>query len=298
MERTDMNLTRRTFLKTSACMAAALSLQRAETARARTNIRLSACDWSMQMTAQPEALGAAQALGLEGVEIAASTGVPDDGLPVAEAETRAAYKEAMERTGVTVSGVALTFHNNTPFARDPRAPEWLASCIDAAEDLGAGVILIPFFFAGDLRDEGGELLADDVDATLERLRDAAPAAEEAGVVLGIENWLSAEENLDIVERIGSDMVRVYYDIGNSTVQGYDVPAEIRLLADQLAPSIHFKDGGGALGDGEVDMEGVAEALEDIAYQGWVTLETAVLDRDRDGSFERNAAFARELLGLG
>ncbi len=291
-----MELTRRGFMKASAAAATTAALASRTRARAAVDIRLSACDWSLRLRAQPAALDVAQELGLEGVEISATDEVRDE-IRLADPAFRAQYKEAMERTGLSVASVGMGFLNQAPFARDPRGPAWLEQTIEAAADLEAGVILMAFFGDGDLRGEDGELREADVDTLVERLRDAAPMAEDAGVILGIENWLSAEQNLAILERVDSEAVQVYYDVGNSTVRGYDVTAEIRLLDERIAPSVHFKDGDNALGEGDVDVDGVAGAMRDIEYNGWVTLETAILDDDRDASFRRNAAFVRDLFGI-
>ena len=120
--------------------------------------------------------------------------------------------------------------------------------------------------------------------------------KEAGVILGLENTLSAVQNLDICDRVKSDAVQVYYDIRNSTSNGYDVPAEIRLLDDRMC-QIHFKDGSDYLGEGIVEMAPVAEALNDIAYAGWIVLETSTPSKDRNADFKRNAEYVRNLMGM-
>ncbi|MFP4171919.1 MAG: sugar phosphate isomerase/epimerase family protein [Candidatus Hydrogenedentota bacterium] len=291
-----MRFTRRGFMITSAAAAATAALGPWGKPRAAVDIRLSACDWSLRMSANPEGLDVAKELGLDGLEVSATDEARDE-IKLADPAFRERYKEAMERTGLPVSSVGMAFLNQAPFARDPRGPAWLEQTIEAAADLEAEVILMAFFGDGDLRDEDGEPRETDVDTLVERLRDAAPMAEDAGVILGIENWLSADQNMAILERVESHAVQVYYDVRNSTVRGYDVPAEIRRLGGRIAPSIHFKDGDHALGEGRVDFHGVAEAMRDIQYSGWVTLETAILDDDRGASFRRNAAFVRDLFGL-
>jgi len=117
------------------------------------------------------------------------------------------------------------------------------------------------------------------------------------VILGIENTLSARQNLDILARIGHDSVRIYYDVGNSTGMGYDVPAEIRQLSDKIA-IFHFKDGPDYLGEGKVKYAPIAEAIRAINYQGWIVLETSNPSKDRIADTKRNAAFIRKLFGLG
>ncbi len=290
-----MQTTRRQFLAgvagTGAAGVAALWARGAGAAEA-PKYRLSACDWSLR-AGGPEGVEVARAVGLDGLEV--SAGDSTDTLAIADPAYRQRYKEAFTTTGLVASSLAMGFLNNTPLATDPRGPAWLEQTIDAAADLDAKIILLAFFGNGDLRHEG-QLKENDVDAVVERLKDAAPRAEAAGVILGLENTLSAADNLAILDRVKSDAVRVYYDVGNSTGGGYDVPAEIRQLGDRMC-QIHFKDGGHFLGEGEVAMEPVAEALDDIGYRGWVVLETAIPTGDRDADFRRNVEFVRTLLDI-
>ncbi len=289
-----MNITRRGFLKRTACGAVALSAASrwGLAAGEAPKLKVGACDWSL-MVVEPGALEVAKAIGLDGVEI--SAGDPADTLRIADPAYRQQYKELAENTGVEVASVAMGLLNNAPLATDPRGPAWLEQTIDATKDLGAKVILLAFFGKGDLRDRRG-LKAAECDAVVERLKAAAPRAEAAGVILGLENTLSAKDNLAILDRVQSDAVQVYYDIGNSTYNGYDVPAEIRELGDRIC-QFHFKDGGAFLGKGRVEMEPVAEAMRAINYEGWIVLETAMPTRKRDEDFRTNADYVRTLFGM-
>jgi sugar phosphate isomerase/epimerase len=292
-----MQATRRDFLLQTGFGIAAtgFGLSRAMAEDGKPALRLSACDWSLGAWG-PEGLALAAAVGLDGLEISAATdnGSPGDVLAVADAERRAAYKEQSKEHGVVVSSVAMGLLNGFPMVSDPRAMAWTEETIDGTKDLGARVMLMAFFGKGDLRDKSGALKTQDVDTLIGQLKELAPKAEKAGVILGLENTLSAEQNLDILGRVQSNAVRVYYDVGNSTANGYDVPAEIRLLRDRIC-QIHFKDNKGHLGEGEVDMSAAGRAMRDIGYAGWVVLETKVLG-ERDADFRRNAAFTRALLG--
>jgi sugar phosphate isomerase/epimerase len=289
-----MGITRRQFLARSTGGLAGVLLVSDWMAAEETGsrIRLSACDWSLR-AGGPEGLEVAKKVGLDGLEV--SAGGAADTLQIADANYRQQYKEAMSKTGILVSSVAMGLLNDAPLASDPRGPAWLDQTIDATRDLGAKAILLAFFGKGDLRN-GKDLKAGDVDVVVERLKAAAPRAEKAGVILGIENTLSAQQNLGILERVKNDAVRIYYDVGNSTDNGYDVPAEIRLLGARIC-QFHFKDGGHYLGEGKVRMKPVAEAMRAINYRGWIVLETAVPSKDRDADFQKNAAFVRTLMGL-
>ena len=285
-------MTRRSFLKGTAAgiagAAAAPKLLRAEEAAA-PKIRVSACDWSLGASG-PGGMEVAKRCTLDGLEL--SPGGPADKLQIADAAYRQKIKEAVKATGVPVSSLAMGLLNDCPLASDPRGPAWLEQTTEATRDLGAKVILMAFFGRGDLV-QGAEVKTKELDAVIGRLKDAAPKAKECGVYLGVESYLSAKQNLDLLERVGSDWVRVYYDCRNSTDKGYDAPAEIRLLKDRIC-QVHFKDGGHYLGEGPLKWEPVAEALKAIGYKGWYVLETAC-PKNRDADFTRNAAYLRKLM---
>ena len=237
-------------------------------------------------------LKSAKQAGLDGVEV--GVGGPADRLRIADPAYRKTIKEQMKATGLAVSSLSMDLLNGNPVATDPRGLAWLEQTIDAAKDLGAVGILVPFFGkAGLLR--GKELKKDAVDALVGRMKEIAPKARKAGVALGLENTCSAGQNLQILDRIGSDAVGCYYDIGNSTYGGYDAPAEIRQLRGRIC-LIHFKDGGHYLGEGKVKMQPVGEALKEIRYAGWIVLETACPSKSAVADCKRNADFARKLMG--
>lgn len=287
-------ISRRQFLAGSAAGVAALSVaaERSDAAGSANPILLSACDWSLGADG-PAGLAVAKDVRLDGLEL--SAGTAEDILKIADPAYRQQYKDMMKTTGIAVSSVAMGFLNGSPLATESRGVAWLEQTIEATKDLGASVILVAFFGQGDLRN-GKELKKTETDALIGKLKEAAPKAKASGVVLGLENTLSAEANLRILDRVGNDAVRVYYDTGNSTDNGYDVPAEIRLLRDRIC-QFHFKDGGHYLGEGKVAMKPVADAMAAIQYKGWVVLETAIPSKDRIADFRKNAGYVRGLLGI-
>jgi len=289
----DRRPTRREFLRQAAaagglaaaglCSTSVLPAACAEAERI-AKIRIGSCSLG---------LDDAKLAGLDGVEI--GVGGAADTLHVADPAVRQEYKEKMKATGLVISSFMMGLLNSYPLASDPRAPAWLEQSIDAAKDLGAGVILVAFFGKGSLL-SGREVKKDDVDVVVERVKAAAPRAKAAGVVLGLENTLSARQNAEILDRIASDAVRIYYDVGNTTGMGYDVPAEIRFLKDRIA-IFHFKDGPNYLGEGKVQFQPIAAAIEEIGFEGWIVLETSSPSKDRVADARRNAAYIRKLFRL-
>jgi sugar phosphate isomerase/epimerase len=285
-------LSRRTFLKGSLAGLAGAELlfhlsshAAAPVSAGPARLRLGSCRVNLEQAKQA---------GLDGVEI--PVGDAAERLRVADPAVRQQYKEQMAQTGLVISSFMMGLLNSHPLASDPRAPAWLTQCIEAAQDLGAGVILVAFFGKGDLLQDG-KVKAAELDVVVERLKAAAPRAQQAGVILAMENTLSAKQNVEILERIGHRSVRVYYDVGNSTTRGYDVPEEIRFLKDRIA-CIHFKDRDRYLGEGQIQFEPIAAAIKAIGYQGWIVLETANPSKDAVADARRNAAYVRKLFGLG
>jgi sugar phosphate isomerase/epimerase len=235
-------------------------------------------------------LDQAKLAGLDGAEI--RVGNPADKLQIADPAIRQRYKEQMSSTGLVISSFMMGLLNEAPLASDPRGPAWLEQSIDGAKDLKVGVILVAFFGKGDLLKDG-QLNEAAVDVVVKRLQDAAPRARDAGVILALENRLSAKQNLAVLDRIGHASVRIYYDVGNLTNMGYDVAAEIRFLKDRIV-CFHFKDGGGYIGKGKVPYDPIAASIKAIGYQGWIVMETPNPSKDAVADAKRNAAFIRKL----
>jgi len=240
-------------------------------------------------TLVPEGLDLAKRIGLDGVEI--SAGRPEKGtMRLTDAAYAATLRERMKATGLPITSVCLDVLCDVPLATEPRAAEWTRQAIALAAGLGAKIVLQAYFGPGDLR-QGDVRNTAAIDAVVARLRELAPVAEKAGIVIGIENTLTAQENLAILDRIGSRAVKAYYDVGNAQYFGYDQAADIRLLKDRMC-QIHFKDGG-YLGEGNVKLAPVAAALQDIGYAGWLVLETNNPSGNPEADFRRNLATLKQ-----
>ena len=177
-----------------------------------------------------------------------------------------------------------------PYKSDPRTVEWVRDSIDVCQALQVKMVLLAFFGNGDLRDDKAGM-----DEVVRRLKAVAPKAEKAGVALGIESWLSADQHLEIIDRVGSNAVQVYYDVCNSNDRGYDIYKEIRQLGRKRICEFHAKENGSLLGQGKVDFKKVRAALDDIGYTGWIQIEGAVPPgKEMLESYQANCKFMREI----
>ena len=262
--------TRRTVLVRGGQAAVALAIARMSPLFAAPSSRwfkIGGCEWMLGKCA-PSSLELAKRIGLDGIQLGMGTGA--DGVDLRKPEVQQAYLKAAKATGMGISSASLAWTNAMPLKSDPRAAQWLADSIDAGKALGLPMIMPACFGRGDLDMAN----AKEIDHLVAVLKSAAPKAEKEGVLLGLESYLSAEDNLKILERVGSPAIRVYYDVGNSTDKGRDILKEIRTLG-KLICELHAKDGRYMLGQGRIDFRQVRKALDDVDYSGWLQLEAAV-----------------------
>ncbi len=234
----------------------------------KRTFKIGACDWSINNGGDLAAIKMAKDIGLDGVEV--SFGRPGDKYDLRAEENRKQYLDESKREGVEICSLAMGVLNQIPYATSPEAEQWVLDCIEVMPKLNQKVVLLAFFSNGDLKDK-----PDMQQAAIERLKKAAPKAEKAGVVLGVESYLNADEHTRILDAVGSPAVKVYYDVANMEKMGYDVYKEIRQLGRDRICQIHCKENGFLLGEGKIDFVKVKEAVDEIRWQGWLIIEGAV-----------------------
>lgn len=236
--------------------------------RAKSAYKIGACDWSVEGGASLKAFDNAKKLGLDGIQVSLNS--LTDEMHLRNRAVQEQYKAASRRTGVAIGGLAIGTLNDVPYKSEARTEQWVQDSVDVAKALGVKTVLLAFFEKNDLKND-----AKGTQVVIDRLKAVAPKAEKAGVVLGIESWLSAPEHLAIIEAVGSPAVQVYYDVCNSSVMGYDIYREMRDLGSKQICEVHIKENGYLIGQGKVDMKRVRQTLDQIGYRGWLQLEGAV-----------------------
>ena len=263
-------VSRRGFLKAAvggaAVIAASTPLMHAM--RPDVPLRIGMCDWNLGKTADVDAIRVAHEIGLNGVEVSLLS--RNDTKYLRGQDIQDAYRTASLKYGIQIPSIAIGELNRVPLKSEPKTALWVADSIEAARNIGAKNILLAFFGNGELRMED----KDDITRVVDVLIELAPEAEKNGIILGLENTLSAEDNLRILERINSPAVQVYYDAKNSANNGYDILQEIRMLKGYLCQA-HLKNGKFPLSEKDnVDFIEVASAYKEIGYNGWYVLETS------------------------
>jgi L-ribulose-5-phosphate 3-epimerase len=253
--------------------------------------RISACDWSIGKRNDPTAIEYGKLLGLDGVQI--SLGSVANNMHLRQKNIQDIYKQSSAKTGIQISGIAIGELNKIPYKSAPETEQWVSDSIDVAKAMNCKVILLAFFENGDLLDDNAGQ-----EEVIRRLKKVVHKAEDLGIILGIESWLNARQHLDIIHEVGSKNVRVYYDLANSQLKGYDIYDELEKLGSEYICEIHAKENGFLLGRGKIDFPRVKEILDSINYKGWVVIEGALpKGADLTDAYLANVKFLRTTLNI-
>jgi sugar phosphate isomerase/epimerase len=189
-----------------------------------------------------------------------------------------------------IGGTCLEKLHEDNLKEHPDGPKWVEQSISATVGLGTKVILLPFFGKQQIKERAEQK------ATADRLKALAPLAQKAGVILGLENTISAEDNAWILDQVGSPAVKVYYDVGNSFYQKYDIYSEVAWLGKDRICQLHLKDNPNFLGKGAIDFPRFIEGVLKSGFEGWAMLETSSPTKVVKDDMATNANFVRGLLG--
>ncbi|MFN7931468.1 MAG: sugar phosphate isomerase/epimerase family protein [Blastocatellia bacterium] len=293
-----MTYSRRTFLQTSAVGLAALPFTanlQAYAAGKNAKFKLSAPDWSLRKEAKLDAVALSQSIGFSGVQISIGHGARGETiskLPLSDPALQKQYLDEAKRLNFKITSLCLEIMHVNGLKADPLGEKWLAESIPIAKAMGVQVILVPFFGKWAIKEKAEQERVADI------MRNVAPQAEKLGVILGLEDTISARENVAIMERSKSSAVSTYYDVGNSSKEGYNVVEEIRWLGKSRICEVHLKETPWEkyLGEGNViNFPAVIDALADIGFDKWAQLETSCPSNNVAGDFARNLKYIQELV---
>jgi L-ribulose-5-phosphate 3-epimerase len=252
-------------------------------------LRIGAPDWSLRQEVKLGAVELAHRIGFDGLEVSLGRGPGIERLPMADPELQRQYLEESKKHGMPIVSTCLNILHQNYLKNDALGKRWVVDSIPITKALGARVILLPFFGKGALTTHA------EMDYVGDFLKEVAPAAEKAGVILGLEDTISAEDNVRIMDRVKSRAALTYYDVGNSTGNGFDVVKEIRWLGKDRICQFHLKDNPSYMGEGKIDFPAIVDAIADIGFTGYANLETSAPSRDVEADMKRNLGYIRGLL---
>jgi L-ribulose-5-phosphate 3-epimerase len=279
-----MKIPRRSFLGSSVLGLAGRAFARSH------GLKIGITDWNLHLSSKVDAVEAAGRLRFDGVQVSLGRKPIDGKLPLDDRVVQQQYLTASKIQKIPIDGTCLDILHTNYLKNDKLGAKWVADSIPITKNLDARVILLPFFGKGALATQA------EMDYVGDVLREIAPEAEKAGVILGLEDTISAEDNARIMERSKSAAVLTYYDVGNSTQGGFDVVKEIRWLGKDRICQFHLKDNPHYLGEGKIEFPPILKTIEDIGFKGFANLETDSPSKVIEDDLAKNLRYVRRLMG--
>jgi sugar phosphate isomerase/epimerase len=255
-----------------------------------SKLTIGVTDWNLKLAANPDALPLAKRIGFDGVQVSFGRSIVDNKLPLDDPQIVARYLSVSNEQQIPIDGTCVDRLHVNGLKNDKLAVKWVLDAIRLTSALHTRVLLLPFFGKWAIEN------ASERDAVGDALHELAPEAEKAGVILGLEDTLSAEDKVRIMDRAQSNFVKVYYDVGNSTQAGFDVVKEIRWLGKHRICQFHLKDNPHYLGEGTIPFPQVMQAIHDIGFNGAANLETDThADSSVEADMRKNLAYVRQFV---
>lgn len=236
-----------------------------------------------------EAVKEAKELGYEGIEVCLFPDGPLN-LDISESDVAKIGKTlaaaGLEAASVT-SGALWEFPltSSDPSKRD-KGKQVVRKCLQVANQLGAtGILVVPgaveVFF-----NPAMEVVPYDVamGRVEEAMKELAPVAEKNKAAIGIENvwnkmFMSPLEARDFIDKIGSEYLGWFFDVGN--IMQFGMPDQwIRILGKRIK-KVHVKDFRRNVGtldgfvdllEGDVNWPEVMKAFREVGYDDFLIAE--------------------------
>ncbi|HTA89445.1 MAG TPA: sugar phosphate isomerase/epimerase family protein [Polyangiaceae bacterium] len=190
--------------------------------------------------------------------------------PIATRAGRAAIRSCVHQSGLPVGSVCGDYFMIERLAGGSaserlRNSEALIALVGWTREIGGSRILLPLLetSAVDSPELGAQVV--------ESLQRVLPALEECHVTLGLEMEIPGPEYAALIQSVGHPRVRAYYDVGNSTAQGFDIAEDVRPLLP-LLEAVHVKDRvrhgtSRRFGEGAANFSGFFARLAAAGYGG-------------------------------
>jgi sugar phosphate isomerase/epimerase len=296
-----MLMTRRDFVKQAGVATAAVPAIAQAQARGAVEtketlnpqpVRVGMTDWNLGQRGDISKIALAREIGLDGIQV--SVQYPTDGKTptLRDPKTQEAFRRAALENGIQICSLAIgnPGKSRLPMHTNPAFGILLVEAVEIAHNLGTNNILLPI-----LGDSHIDMTSQaQIDTFVAMMKEVARYAERYGVVVGLEDWISAEDNIKLLDAIGSDYVAVYYDAHNIVSRVKDIYVEPKMLAKRIS-QIHVKNANMLLSTpgGKMEWPRMAQEFYDIGYRGWYVLETGSPTKDIVADTRANIEYVKK-----
>ena len=255
-------------------------------------VRVGMTDWNLGQRGDINKIALAREIGLDGIQV--SLQFPTDGKTptLRDPHTQAAFRRAALDNGIQICSLAIGSPGKSrlPLHTNPAAAILLIEAVEVARNLGTNNILLPIL--GDSHIDMTN--QSQVDTFVAMMKEVARYAEKYDVVVGVEDWISAEDNIRLLDAIGSTHVAVYFDAHNIVPRVKDIYAEPKMLGRRIH-QIHVKNADMLLSGqgGRLDWPRMAQEFYEIGYRGWYVLETGSPTKDIIADTRANIEYVKK-----
>ncbi|MEJ7692686.1 sugar phosphate isomerase/epimerase family protein [Daejeonella sp.] len=196
-------------------------------------------------------------------------------------------KRIVKETGLQVTISGAFGANRDISSDDPDIREnglkYITDCITIAQDMGSPIFGGPVYSAvGKTRFISDEQKKRERAWCVENLIKAGKFAEERGIIVGLEPLNrfetdmvnTADQAISLVKEAGHPSIKIQLDTFHCNIEEKSIPETIRKIGKDLLCHIQANESDrGTPGTGNVDWEGMRDALTDIGYDKAIVIET-------------------------
>jgi D-psicose/D-tagatose/L-ribulose 3-epimerase len=196
----------------------------------------------------------------------------------------AAVRKDTEAAGLECTVASAFIHGQSPISADAdardRALQHLKDLLNAAAEAGARILCGPMYSpVGYL--PGRRRTEDEWKWAVEGLQSIGDTLAANRMTLAIEPLNrfetyflnTAADAALLCDQIGHPNIGILFDTFHANIEEKDIAAGIRTVARHLRHMHTCENDRGIPGSGHVEWPGVFQALRDVKYDGWLTIES-------------------------
>lgn len=178
------------------------------------------------------------------------------------------------------------------------AEKIIKNAISAAFRMKCDTIILPFL------DKNKIEFSSELSRACEILSTLAKMIEDYRITIALLTSLTSDQAEIMLGNIGSDYVKLCFDVGTIVACHFDASSMLRRLGREKIAQVFLRDVwcnpnmppefNVRLGRGAVPLTSIAQALKAIKYDGWIVLDTPPGDKS-NMILKANIEFVRQLL---
>ena len=269
-------------------------------------MKFALCNEMFESRPMAEVCAVARRLGYHGIEIAPFTLAPSatEVSPAQRREVRKIIQDhGLETVGLhwLFAKTPFSLHMTTPDQETwQRTRDYTAALLDLCSDLGGRVLVLGSPKQRDILES--QTKKDAWQQAVELLSSVTDQAKEQGLTICFEPLSPAETNFINTVAEGMKMVRqihhpnfkIHLDVKAMSSESKPVPAVIRSVRAKDIGHFHVNDPNlYGPGMGDVDYAPIAEAIRDIGYDKWLSVEVFKYDPDPETIARRSIDYLRQ-----